>query len=623
MTRIGRRVTVVAATVGLGAGLLGGASSAQAASSTPYDGRTGTVAFSDSSTGPTPAALDVMLDAARQQLCQTRAIKTHKVSSGKALKRADKFVAHASSKHAVRAMAHSSTTKTGAKAMAVAAEAAAGGRNTAALSALLVAHDRSPKDPAPLIGASVYLTTAGMPNEAVALLAKAKKLKSPRHERAAFGVTQRAALDNNLGYADLLLHKWPAAISKLRAAVKLSPSLAEAQRNLAMGWLCKGDKKKAKQAIFMSVHRQPFRGDLVEGTPYAPTSQLLDLSGGKSVTLPNLKLPATPAEGSASFDDFVALQGQNNDEVAAINQARGDAMSKEFAAEFSGRLTPATVSRTRSLLLRAAGAFSSDPDIAALSDKASNALYDFHDRASALESQAGFDCSDPVASHAQLLGALNSFVTANRNLIQAEYRRITALAAHLSNRAAHDVAMEWARFHVVVGLGSGLSGAVSLTVYDRNCAPASEPVPVDDSAPGTPAPAPCPSQLPGAHFSLKFLVKFELKVDCEQVSFTASFGKPIGVFGRVTKDYRHGTVTFFGGAQGGIGKAAGGWGAKAGLRDGIYLTVDSATGKLDDIGMRVEGDAKGGIGKGHSFAAGDHMNFTFVGANPIGELVGL
>jgi hypothetical protein len=619
-----RTIIRLVATGALGVGLLGSATPAQAATAKPYDGSTGTVAFSDATTGPAPSTVDAVLDRVKAQLCTTGKVKAHRVSLSKALKRADKFVTHAASKRAVRKMAHSKSTRTGAKAMAVAAAAAAGGHNTAALSALLVAHSRAPKDPAPLIGASVYLTTAGLPNEALALLKQAKKLKAPNNKQAAFGVSQRAALDNNTGYADLLLHNWSGAVKKLTAAVKLAPALAEAQRNLAMAWLCKGDKDKAKQAIFLSVHRQPFRGDLVLGTPYAPTNQLLDLSGGKSVTLPNLKLPATVSVGAATFDDFVAYQGELNTEIGEISAARGTAMAAENAAEFSGRLTPATVTRTRSLLLRAAGGFGSDPDIAALAKKAGTAQSGFDTVQERLESQAGFDCSDPGTSHAQLLGALNAWVKANRDLIQAEYRRITALAAHLHNKAAYDVAIAWARFYVVVGLGVEAGGAVALTTYDKHCAPPTSPVPVDDSDPDFHAPAPCPSGTSGGHFSFKFiLVKLALKVDCEQVSLTASTGSPIGIFGRVTKSYRNGTVTFFGGPQAGIGKEAAGWGAKAGVRDGLYITVDSATGKLTDIGMRVEGDAKGGAGKSHSFSAGDGMNFTFVGANPIGSLVGL
>lgn len=619
-----RSVVALMATGAVTVGLLGAATTAQAATIKPYDGRTGTVAFSDSTTGPSTSAIDALLDSARKQLCASGAVKAHRVSLPKALERAEKFVTRNASKRAVRQMTRSTLTKTGDKAMAVAAAATAGGHQTAALSALLTAHLRAPKDPAPLIGASVYLTAAGLPNEALALLKQAKKLKAPNNKRAAFGVSQRAALDNNIGYANLLLHNWSAAAKKLQAAAKLSPTLAEAQRNLATAELCKGDKKKAKQAIFLSVHRQPFRGDLALGTPYAPTSELLDLTGGKSVTLPNLKLPTTPSAGAATFDDFVAYQKELNTEVGDVGTARGQAMAAENAAEFSGRLTPATVTRTRSLLLRAAGGFSSDSDIAALARKATTAQSGFDAVEERLESQAGFDCSDPVTSHADLLGALNAWVKANRDLIQAEYRRITALAAHLQNKTAYDVAMEWARFYVVVGLGVEVGGAVALTTYDKHCVPETTPVPVDDSDPGFQAPAPCPSGTQGGHLAFKFIVtKFELKLDCEQISLTATTGKPIGIFGQVTKSYRNGTVTFFGGPQGTAGKEVAGWGAKAGVRDGVYITVDSATGELTDIGMRVEGDAKGGAGKAHSFSVSDAMNFTFVGANPIGNLVGL
>jgi Flp pilus assembly protein TadD len=597
---------------------------APTASAAPFTGAgNGVLAFSDAIQSPGPLGLMPRMPSLAQQLCAQKAAPARKLSLARALAHASRFAGHDAGAKAVRRFRRSKDARSERSALTAAAAAAADGRPTGALVALLRAHDLKPRDATPLIGAAAFLTQAGMPSEALALLARAQRLHPAK--RGPFGVSPRAALANNRGYADLALHRWGAAEKVLRSARKQAPLLSEAGRNLAVALLCQNKQQPAAQMLFFALRRQQFKGDLVAGSAvpagsqHYATPELFDLSHGVRPTLPSYHYPATVDEGAALRDGYFALQKQLSDDQAATIAEHHQAEANLYL--YDKTTSPATRMRRQEIILAAIGA-GGDPDIAPLDQKAGDLQSALGDIQLHSFDQAGPHCDGADALHANWLSTLQAYDKAERDLIVAVYQRQTGLAANLSDPVAHSAVLGFAREDVDIGLGLLASEAGFLATYDFGCFHDDQSAPpVAEGETDTPASPPCPTGLESKAFSINLkLVKID--VDCENVAVTAKIGAGwLGGFGRVSHNYGTGETTIFAGPQAGVKKSLLGYGAGAAVRDGLYLTTD-ASGAVKDFGFRVEHQESvkiPGLGKASS---GDGMNFTFVGTSPIGSLVG-
>jgi Flp pilus assembly protein TadD len=202
--------------------------------------------------------------------CSYSAPKPKSLSLKTALADATSYLRKHSSAGARHEFASTSAAKTERGSLTAAAEATAASSTLAALDAVLRAHQLDPRDPLPLIDAGPILTDLKLPNEALAALAAAGRLKAPEHEP--WGISAKALLANNKGYALLALKKWSAAESALADATQASPDLSEAEINLALADVCQGKAKPAAHMMFFGVRRSPqVVGDLVEGGTGYPT----------------------------------------------------------------------------------------------------------------------------------------------------------------------------------------------------------------------------------------------------------------------------------------------------------------------------------------------------------------
>lgn len=597
---------------------------APAASAAPFTGQgTGLLAFSDGISTPAPAGLEAQLAALAPTLCAGKAPRARSLSLATALAHAQRFVARDAGNRAVSHFLRSPDARRASSALAAAAAAASAGKPTAALAALLRAHALAPRDPTPLIGAAAFLTPAGMPNEALALLAAAKRMHPAK--QGPFGVSPLAALENNAGYAELALHAWGAAERTLGVARRSAPLLAEAGRNLAAAQLCHGKRKDAAQTIFFAVRRQRLTGDLLVGasSPTAPkrfaSPELFDLSHGETIVLPTILYSADIAGGGALRDSYDALAQDLSDQIDALSSAQGQADGTLFQAEQT--MSPATRLRTREIVTAAADALA-DPDIALLDRQATDLQIQLGDIELASFDQAGYHCDDAEATHAKWLSTMQAYDTAERNVIAATYRRQTALAANLRNSHARDAVLLAAKVMALQQLELIPHQAAFMASYDFGCTGADQSgAAVEQGELGEPAPPACPTGLEGSQLSIDLkLVK--LMVDCENLTVTGKIGSGwLGGFARVSHSFRSGETTFFAGPQAGVKKSFLGFGAGATVRDGLYMTVDSS-GAAKDFGFRVEHEESAHLPGFPRVSAADGMSFTFVGASPIGSLIG-
>lgn len=307
-------------------------------------------------------------------------------------------------------------------ASAGAAELVTGGEFAAALALTLQAHRAEPDDPRHLVNASGLLTVLGRPGDAAAFLDQAATMRPP--DVTPMGIDQAAVTLTNRGLALSSEGRFTEAADVLRSAVAQDPNLAEAADNLAQAEVCLG----RGSAAFAMV-RQPRR------------NQLSRLPPGQPGTLPDLKLPARPADTvalSAMYQRFV------DDWINRIlaRTERRSALLTEGQTRYDSRASLARVQSIQSLI----GLVEGLPEIQALSDEASaradevaRITFDMWGTAGALELK-GYECGPSMAClrdwcipetqqrHAQWRGAFDSYETALRDAYAAMAERQNALA---------------------------------------------------------------------------------------------------------------------------------------------------------------------------------------------------
>lgn len=561
-------------------------------------------AFSDSN--PTTArSIQTEVATIRAVSCRLPAVAGANMGLGAAVASANRMLVVADGSRAVHRFAVSPDARSYRRAMAAAAAAMVANRPDAALVALLRAHTLAPLDPRPLLDASVVLSSERLPNEALAFLGAAARLHQPA--RSPYGISRVAELDNDRGYALIVLHQWRAASVALSAAYRLAPLLTEAAHNLAVLDICTGKPGKASALLSAAARRDRFAAaqlivEKVNNSSVPQASATFDTSEGQTPQLPQLTYPPDAPHGVSANPQFQAL------DLQLQQQATTDAHTVGHLTQVldTQRLSALVLQRTENIL-EAIGNAELDPSIKPLADARTAAQIA---EANAMAAYGPGRCGARPA----WLNAQGVLYAAESKLATAEYRFDTALAADLANPVAHQLALAQARYALDGGFNlTAVAPAALLTgIPDRICAQQQTAAKQQDvtgslSDPGVP---PCPSGLQGIDFTLN-LGLLSFGVNCEEVSVGANSPGWIGAFGNVSHNFRSGSTTIFAGPQIGTTIQAGPFGGGAQAQVGGYITI-SGQGTITDIGMRGQISAGGSIGPASAYT-GTTLDFSFVG----------
>ena len=188
-----------------------------------------------------------------------------------------------------------------------------------ALAALLLTAERNPRDPLPLIDAAALLIDAKKPNEALALLARARKL--PQRKLRGFGVSTVGVLETNRAAAYFRTGQYALAISAGRRALRSSTWLVEARENVGMGLLCLGREQEAACEFRAAMKR-----------PLEPGEERLTCVGARAATpddfgyavatpgvYPAIGYPALPSKADGYVTYYDRLNRESNARLTAAD----------------------------------------------------------------------------------------------------------------------------------------------------------------------------------------------------------------------------------------------------------------------------------------------------------------
>lgn len=552
---------------------------------------TSIIAFSDLHQSPFSGVVQGELSGLRSSYCAGKGDHGRKLSLAAGLRIARQLVSADSHGRGLGAFAHSRDGHSEKRALPAAAGALGAGQPAAALAALLRAHRLAPRDPVPLIDAAPLLSDAGKGRAALALLAAAGRLGSPKTHP--FGIGWKAMAANNRGQALLVTHQYRAAEKALNAAVDSAPLLREAEQNLTVAYECAGKTSQATRMLFLAVRRQRFAAkDFVEKSAENPSGQLdqapgLDTSRGTKLTLPTFKYPRTTTEGRRQHDAYQRIQNDLVQNQIPAMQKQGTSDSIRLYKELE-KGPPITLRRTEDILA-SQGDAAWVPRLAKLNRRASELQGDMTALSARAYGQGG--CLNH-GLHGQWLSDMKAYDTAMRKYAAGEYKYETAIAANLKNPLAHHVALENAQTSALFNLEFIDSAALGLTDYDQICGPgnASGTENPESGDLQTPASAACPSGIRGPGLTINLLV-WAFSVDCEQVKFRLTIGEGwLNGFVSISHNFRTGSSTIFAGPQVGVQLDTGPFQGGATARGGAYLTVGS-DGSIQDIGLRAESSA--------------------------------
>jgi tetratricopeptide (TPR) repeat protein len=517
----------------------------------------------------------------------------------------------------------------------VAVAALLGGSPRLALAGLLVANDLDPGDRMNLVNAAAPLAMLGKPADAIALINHADKMRGTLP--AVMGVSGKAVLENNRGYAYAKLKDHPASIKALKKALVASPAMAEANTNLAAELVCAGRNAEALKYLRAGAARSkvtyvsPVVGGAAAIADQVPTvpiaSQVADLSAGQDGTLPSF---VTPSSASAWVAFHPQVAAMNN----AVSAALGQAMDERTAAlEQTKQLkaSPATTLRASSFA-NLVNTSHAEPELIALHETALAAIKEADTVATNHWAVAvpakSMECQQtnnyetcfeewckPATASAN--GSFNSAFTGAERTMRAYWRvagkRETGLAANLSQPSWHTVAMSDVRSHAAQEFGALIPPMQiwtgGLKFFEKPCVTGSEQPPAAAGSPTVASPGMCPEALQGYSGSFGTEIKgvdVSVSVSCSSAEIevsqgVAGTGDLISVFGKGERDFKTDSTTIVVGAKGdAFGLATG--------QSGLYIT----TGKdgITDYGWRVgAGASAGGLRE-----FGGTENISFVGA---------
>jgi Flp pilus assembly protein TadD len=522
----------------------------------------------------------------------------------------------------------------------VAAAAVADGRPTAALAAMLLAQEKAPKDPAILVSLAGLLARMGMPQEALGLLDASDRM--PGALPSPMGISGRAIALNNRGYALLLLKRWADAEPPLRKAMELAPLLSEAPKNLALALAELGKPEEAKRVLYFGAFRSrgpaessPGKADAAadQGTAANPKSpadvpvellnkrlrrpinQAYDLSAGLGTNLPAIHHPANSAEVHG-FDQMLRRRTATWSPVSRDLLAR----SGELRRQLKQRPDSLSKSRAERIMAIITG-FSAnrDAEMTALVEITRRVEKKAREQALAegqvVQQKVRALVQSGKDSPQNRLPIYNDYVDrmheiarrvegAKREEWSAEYQRLTGLAANLSDKGWHELAVLHIKREEGVAYNSLLSSVHSVYAPGQYIPLANLGDPEGQAEKPIPS---CPASLK-AHGLDVDLEIFSIKFSCEKVEVGVSTEGWLAGFAKVEFGFE-GDISVMAGAkaEAGIEGVTG----KMSVEDGVYITVDRNG--LKDVGFRVTFEQGVEVAPGVTLTTElDSMDFSFV-----------
>jgi tetratricopeptide (TPR) repeat protein len=602
------------------------ASGSEIAVRAPASGSGRIHAFSDT-VQPLPAAVEQQVPLLLRQACLP--VKARRLSTRKAITSATRFLKSGAGANAYAAFKASPEYRTATAAEAAASEAMLSNSPRAALAALLRAHALQPREASHLVNAAGAADMLGLPNEALAFLNAALRLDD--RDRPAMGIARQAVALANRGYALLQLGKYGQAERALSAALAIEPLLTEAQGTLAGVRACRG--ANPIPAFRRARRRQE---------PPKPPKLPVDDSQGKVTELRHFPFPALPENAYANQKFYEQLDDREHERSSANSQRR-NALQLQLNRQL-GKMSFLSQRRTLETLIVGTGVYR-DPDLQALQDQYIDQIEASHrareklfgsgqdgGKYAVFQQQAIDACigaKDPDTcvvkeirarcipaaklTHQEWLNAATAAYRSMQAYQRLWSRRVSAVAAHLSNATAYQLLMlqvevkDLGMISLLSQTARYWSGALRAHAGPDIpfCVDSPEPQSVTDTgeveAKGA---GPCPPGLKAVSVVVDLGVA-KLKGNCEDIKLQASTKGWIQAFGEVKYNFRKGELTVFGGAKAevGLGPLKGDW------KSGVYVTATSTGFK--DIGIRTGPSWTVGAGPAQ-VGKSDYMDFSFV-----------
>lgn len=499
----------------------------------------------------------------------------------------------------------------------------------AALIAQTRAAELAPRDRSALTNTAALAVSAGLPNEAVALLGAA--VRTPAGETVPGGANPAAVAAQIEAMARLQLGQGAKASALLASVALLDPQLEpEAASGEASQALC----ASGAPAAVKKLRRAAKRGGDVPALPFAE-------EGGHGATLRGIEYPATPHHAAARRDYWGP--GRHAERMAEIG-ALGEA---EDAIELRQR--DRTVSRAQRRREQALWAriykVHERPHLKAIQQaygdagedatEISNAFFNAPDgtdsrwyelATAASDACAGAIPSEPCrvqrmretctpevrVAHNRILSAFSRAEDHAKAYLDSYSRIITGLGRNFDDPDSRELVRLVVARNELTFAGQLQSGALTAwnthvyRTYEDCVVPASGEVPSGNETAGSsgaaqvdPISGPCNAVTKQLNISLDLgkMIGFKaplpkLKVNCERVQLAYEFGPSSWVqpFAQVDWKYRAGSVSVFAGVRGKLEFS----GRDDQLKGGIYLTA-SKNG-VEDAGWRTSVSSSTKIG---------------------------
>jgi len=590
-------------------------------------------AFSDGNPVRPASAYAAELSARSADLCQTAEQGSKQMSLPQALASLESALASAAGPDALAKLAATKVGKSPAQAETVATALIAKANPGGSLAALLIAHKLEPKEARHLENAAVVATSLGYPQEALALLAAA----APLQEKGAseMGIDRTARMLNNQAYALIRLGRWSEAVPLLKTAIAREPLLNEAQRNLAVAYLCLGNAAAAGEAKRAGERRNHFVdiGDPAKPQTFDP-AKAYDLSKGQPANLPNLSYPITLDQAAGAAPKF------ESDAKKRDAQAKSLLNQMLTSPSNSGSKSSLTILRTVHILDLAQN-IRGTPHIAELfntwwadlqrlhdvstkwNTDFSHTITDCNSRFSTANDQvkcyeAWCTTAQPEA-HRGWLTTIKETDTALRAWADSYSRFANGLATNLKDPVAHTWAVTAERYWLMSNyhllIFTSWSWLYAMALGKGTCFDQVTDEPAETTDGDTASAISCTSLIGGAAFSINLQV-VSVNVSCEEVGIEGDLPlleggfAEAGAFASVGYKFKSGSTTVFAGTYAKTNEIGG---LSAGAKGGCYMTWDQG-GNMQDVGMRGEASIDQSGGPGSTTVAGTDASISFVGA---------
>lgn len=468
------------------------------------------------------------------------------------------------------------------------------GETDAALATLLIAIERFPLEPMPLVNAAGLLSISGMPNEAIAFLDAAQALGRPYG--APMGVDGEQMARNNRAHALLGRGQWAQAGAILQEVVQAEPQLAEARVNLSRALLCQGDTPGA--ALWYRLGQRRMMWDVVQDPPeitgqMIPIEYILDTSAGELLTVSDVPRPATPDK----LADFSEMYGRMKDDYNARLQTL-TAQRPALEDAYYNRTLPYLQRMRLNSLLAAVSLAQEQPQVRDLWDESAvlwDELRQMEDQITVdltILWQSGGDleqikqqCRDMVGDHVtQYTAKYYEYEIVLQEYMILLYAIQTGVLTNAHDAALHALMMNHIEanvettYQLLVPHGWTINMNGHWTLCDGNVEDGEEE---EEETPGMPPPARCSDDAKKTKIAVDIVIA-SLAFGCEVSEAELSLPTPIAPFLQVTHDMRKNEVTVFLGAkfQTRIGPLA-----ELNTKEGFYVRFNSQ--EFLDAGMKL------------------------------------